>query len=76
MTEVLSGESVKGTFKRFLKKHSLDSCISIKFRENHGIALNMVAESKTVADFWVRGLRKLILNKGISTFDLTSFTRT
>jgi len=64
MTEVLSGESVRDHFQGFLKKHSLDSCISIKFGENGGLSLNMVAESNEVADFWVRGLQKLIINKG------------
>lgn len=64
MTEVLSGESVRGIFEGFLKRHSLGNCISIKFGENRRNALNMVAESKTVANIWMRGLRKLILNKG------------
>ena len=64
MTEVLSGESVRDHFQGFLKKHSLDSCISIKLGENGGLSLNMVAESNEVADFWVRGLQKLIINKG------------
>ena len=68
MTEVLSGESVRGIFEGFLKRHSLGNCISIKFGENPGNALNMVAESKTVANIWMRGLRKLILNKGIFNF--------
>ena len=65
MTDVLSGESVSDLFQGFLKKHSPDSFISIKFGQNGGTTLNMVAESKEVADFWVRGLRKLILNKGL-----------
>lgn len=64
MTDVLSGESVSDLFQGFLKKHSPDSFISIKFGQNGGTILNMVAESKEVADFWVRGLRKLILNRG------------
>ena len=68
MTEVLSGESVRDIFEGFLKRHSLGNCISIKFGENQGNALNMVAESKTVANIWLRGLRKLILNKGIFNF--------
>ena len=65
MTDVLSGESVSDLFQGFLKKHSPDSFISIKFGQNGGTTLNMVAESKEVADFWVRGLRKLILNRGL-----------
>jgi len=65
MTDVLSGDSVRDLFQGFLKKHSLDRCISIKFGQNgNGAALNMVAESSEVADYWVRGLRKLIINKG------------
>ena len=66
MTDVLSGDSVKDLFQGFLKKHSLDRCISIKFGQNgNGVtALNMVAESSEVADYWVRGLHKLIINKG------------
>ena len=68
MTEVLSGESVRSIFGGFLKRHSLGNCISIKFGENPGNALNMVAESKTVANIWMRGLRKLILNKGTFNF--------
>lgn len=66
MTDVLSGDSVKDLFQGFLKKHSLDRCISIKFGQNgNGVtALNMVAESSKVADYWVRGLHKLIINKG------------
>lgn len=65
MTDVLSGESVSDLFRGFLKKHSPDSFISIKFGQNGGTTLNMVAESKEVADFWVRGLKKLIVNKGL-----------
>ena len=64
MTEVLTGESVRDQFQGFLKKHSLESCISIKLGENGGLSLNMVAESTEVADYWVRGLQKLIVNKG------------
>ena len=66
MTDVLSGDSVRDLFQGFLKKHSLDRCISIKFGQNgNGVtALNMVAESSKVADYWVRGLHKLIINKG------------
>lgn len=65
MTDVLSGDSVRDLFQRFLKKHSLERCISIKFAENgNGATLNMVAESSEVADYWVRGLQKLISNKG------------
>ena len=65
MTDVLSGESVSDLFQGFLKKHSPDSFISIKFGQNGGTTLNMVAESKEEAEFWVRGLRKLIVNKGL-----------
>lgn len=65
MTDVLSGESVSDRFQGFLKKHTPDSFISIKFGQNDGTTLNMVAESKEVADFWVRGLQKLIVNKGV-----------
>ena len=65
MTDVLSGDSVRDNFQGFLKKHSLDKCISIKFGQNgNGATLNMVAESSEVADYWVRGLQKLIINKG------------
>ena len=65
MTDVLSGDGVRDLFQGFLKKHSLDRCISIKFVENgNGATLNMVAESTEVADYWVRGLQKLISNKG------------
>ena len=64
MTEVLTGESVRNLFQGFLKKHSLESCISVKFGDNGGLSLNMVAESKDVADYWVRGLQKLIVNQG------------
>ena len=64
MTEVLTGESVRNLFQGFLKKHSLKSCISVKFGENGGLSLNMVAESIEVADYWVRGLQKLIVNQG------------
>lgn len=64
MTDVLSGDSVRDLFQGFLKNHSLDRCISIKFGQNgNRAALNMVAESSEVADYWVRGLRKLIINK-------------
>ena len=66
MTDVLSGDSVRDIFQGFLKKHSLDRCISIKFGVNsNSTALNMVAESSEVADYWVRGLQKLIVNKGM-----------
>ena len=65
MTDVLSGESVSDLFQGFLKKHTPDSFISITFGQNRGTTLNMVAESKEVADFWVRGLQKLIVNKGV-----------
>ena len=66
MTDVLSGDSVRDLFQGYLKKHSLDRCISIKFGNNsNGAALNMVAESSEMADCWVRGLQKLIINKGI-----------
>ncbi|XP_068727997.1 1-phosphatidylinositol 4,5-bisphosphate phosphodiesterase delta-4-like isoform X2 [Montipora capricornis] len=64
MAEVLFGDSVRETFQGFLKKHSLDNCISIQFRGNGRLSLNMVAESKDVADIWVRGLQKLIVNQG------------
>ena len=65
MTDVLSGDSVRDLFQGFLKNYSLDRCISIKFGQNGNRAtLNMVAESSEVADYWVRGLHKLIINKG------------
>ena len=65
MTEIQFGDSVKDLFQGFLKKHSLENCISIKFGNNGGsAALNVVAESREVADFWIRGLQKLIINKG------------
>lgn len=65
MTDVLTGDSVRDIFQGFLKKHSLDRCISIKFGQNgNGATLNMVAETSEVADCWVRGLQKLIINKG------------
>ena len=73
MTDVLSGESVRDLFQGFLKKHSPDSFISIKFGQNGGTTLNMVAESKEVADFWVRGLRKLILNRGLFISNMQTF---
>lgn len=65
MTEIQFGDSVKDLFQGFLKKHSLENCISIKFGNNGGsAALNVVAESREVADFWIRGLQKLIINRG------------
>lgn len=65
MSEIQFGDSVKDLFQGFLKKHSLDKCISIKFGNNGGsAALNVVAESREVADFWIRGLQRLIDNKG------------
>ena len=74
MTEVQSGESVKDLFQGFLKKHSLDKCISIKFGDNGSCtALNMVAESSEVADYWVRGLQKLIVNKGTLMYYVTGW---
>lgn len=65
MTEVLSGESVRDIFQGFLKKHPLESCMSVKFGPNGGLSLNMVAESTEVADYWIRGLQKLIVNQGV-----------
>ena len=75
MTDVLCGDSVRDLFQAFLKKHSLESCISIKFGQNGGLTLNMVAESKEIADCWVRGLQKLIVNKGL-LYNITSTTST
>ena len=63
ITELIPGECEQEKFRKFLKNHVIDRCLSVKFGDSE--SLEIVFDSTDDFKLWSNGIDKLRLNTGM-----------